>query len=140
MNLKTPAIVAFVYGASVIASGMIRYFGSPGGDAGLWFGGGYGQYCDSCWNLFFCPKGPVWLDSDLVQHCDCRWLVRFRSTDRKRSCQRWISYVGNPWPHCRIRRILLAKVFPVIKVARGKLEKHGQLTCSIVDLGCPNEL
>lgn len=38
MSFLTSSGVAFVYGAAVIASGMIRYFGSAGGHAGLWFG------------------------------------------------------------------------------------------------------
>lgn len=38
MSILKPWLVALIYGLAVIASGMIRYLGSPGGDAGLWFG------------------------------------------------------------------------------------------------------
>jgi hypothetical protein len=34
MNMKVSAF----YGLAIIASGMLRYFGEPGGHTGLWFG------------------------------------------------------------------------------------------------------
>ena len=71
MKLTNNAVVAFAYGACVIASGLYRFFSEEGGHAGLWFGivmGGLALVAGGCFALQKSVFGHVlaWLTIAIV--------------------------------------------------------------------------